>query len=697
MKLGLRHLPAVLGVALLAGAIWVVQHEFHALKLADIKAALAAIPTVQLWIGVGWTLAAYALLTIYDRMATIYAGRAVSYGRAAFASFCAYTLAHNLGFAAVSGAAVRYRLYAQWGLTPLQIGKVVAFCSLTFILGGLVLGGMVLLTEPHVVPILGNHLPAWLLQAIAAMLLVLAAAYVVLSGVIGRVRVFGHHVELPSWRMALAQTALASVDMAVTAAILHALLPPIPGLSFIGLMGIYVTAYIAGLAANIPGGIGVFDTAILLGLSPYLEPPVIVGGIVVFRLYYYIVPLFLAGALFAGNEVLLRGRGVMAGTATLSGVQTIARWSQPDFAVATVVGAVALCGAMLLGMGAVDALGDYSWVAPAWRLPSWLEPLFNPAGAFVPSLIGAALVVLSIALTRRVTLAWGLTIALLLAAAAVTAVRGEHFWIPGLLLAAAALLSPFRRLFYRQARLLSGGLDPTRAAVPLLLAGSVLLLASFEPRLTLLARESWWQLVLSPDLPNVVRVSVLLAVLIGLLAIWGLVRPGRVTASPWDAAAQTRYRALGAAPPPAQAEGLLWGEAGRAAIPFRRIEGVLLGFGDPAGAASDRVSAIWRLRDLAVQEGLHPAVWRAGRALLPVYGDIGLAALPLDAAGLPRADAEDSPAPHATSFLACVAERDLPILLPLLPELAAGVGGREERRGLRPSTPPGSETLDLDH
>ena len=47
----------------------------------------------------------------------------------AFASFCAYSLAHNLGFAAVSGAAVRYRLYAHWGLTPFQIAKTVAFLA----------------------------------------------------------------------------------------------------------------------------------------------------------------------------------------------------------------------------------------------------------------------------------------------------------------------------------------------------------------------------------------------------------------------------------------------------------------------------------------------------------------------------------------------------------------------------------------
>lgn len=682
MKAWLRHLPAVLGLALLGGAIYVVLHEFRSLKLADIKAALAAIPSGRLWAALGWTLLAYAILTIYDRLATIYAGRAVSYARAAFASFCAYTLAHNLGFAAVSGAAVRYRLYAHWGLTPLQIGKVVAFCSLTFILGGLVLGGAVLLLEPEVLPVLGSRLPGWMLQAIGAALFACAALYVVLSRLVGHVRLFGHEVELPSWRMAIAQTALATIDVVVTAAIGFVLLPEAPGLTFFAFLGVYVASYTAGLLANVPGGLGVFDTAMLLGLSPWLDAPTIVGAIVVFRLYYYIVPLFLAGALFAGNEMLLRGRGLFAGTARLHGVQTIGRWSQPDFEVAAVAGAVALCGTLLLALGAIGALGDYSWIGPAWSLPGWAEALFNPGSEFVPSLIGAALLVLSIALTRRVTLAWGLTIALLLLGAAFTAVRGEHFWIPALLLGVAALLAPFRRLFYRHARLLSGPIGASRAIAPLLLVGSVVVLASYEPRLTLLAKTSWWQVVLSPALPNSVRASVALAVLVALVAIWRLVRPGRVTCDAWDEEARRRYRALGGTAPEEAPglhfDGLLWGEAGRAAIPFRRVGGVLLGFGDPAGAPSDRVSAIWRLRDLAMQEGLDPAIWRAGPALLPVYADIGLAALPLDSNGLPRADDEaggdasweGATAPHASEFLVCVAERDLPILLPLLPALA---------------------------
>src|SRR5271156_886776 len=144
----LHHLPAVLGVLLLVGALYVVQREFRHLKLRDIAEALRAIPRAALIFSFVWTILSYFILTFYDRLGTIYAGHKVSYGKVAFASFCAYALSHNIGFAAVSGAAVRYRLYAHWGLTPLQIAKTVAFCSLTFGLGGLVLGGTILFIEP---------------------------------------------------------------------------------------------------------------------------------------------------------------------------------------------------------------------------------------------------------------------------------------------------------------------------------------------------------------------------------------------------------------------------------------------------------------------------------------------------------------------------------------------------------------------
>ena len=104
-------------------------------------------------------------------------------------------------------------------------------------------------------------------------------------------------------------------------------------------------------------------------------------------------------------------------------------------------------------------------------------------------------------------------------------------------------------------------------------------------------------------------------------------------------------------------------------IPFRRCGRVLLGLGDPVGDEADRVSAIWRLRDLAQQEGLDAAIWHAGPELLKVYGDIGLTALPLGADGLPLPESSGE-TPVVEQYLVCKAERDLHLLLPELPSLA---------------------------
>ena len=97
--------------------------------------------------------------------------------------------------------------------------------------------------------------------------------------------------------------------------------------------------------------------------------------------------------------------------------------------------------------------------------------------------------------------------------------------------------------------------------------------------------------------------------------------------------------------------------------------GVMLGLGDPAGEPSDQISAIWRLRDLAVQEGLDPAVWRAGPNLLKIYGDLGLTAVPLGHDGLLLPENAEVQ-PQACRYLCCVAERDLVTLAPQLAMLA---------------------------
>jgi lysylphosphatidylglycerol synthetase-like protein (DUF2156 family) len=83
-----------------------------------------------------------------------------------------------------------------------------------------------------------------------------------------------------------------------------------------------------------------------------------------------------------------------------------------------------------------------------------------------------------------------------------------------------------------------------------------------------------------------------------------------------------------------------------------------MALGDPVGEERDRISAIWRFRDICSRARVDPAFWRVSPALLRVYGDIGLTAFPL---GPPAPD-------EPQRYLVCRAEKDLEKLLALLPQ-----------------------------
>jgi phosphatidylglycerol lysyltransferase len=636
-----RHGPAIFGVGLLIGAIYVVQREFRGLSVEEIGAAMAAIPNSALWIAAGFTTLAYVVLMVYDRLGSIYAGHPVSWARSLLASFCGYSLAHNLGFAAVSGAAVRFRLYSAWGLSPLEIAKVVGFTSLTFGLGAMALGGLVLLVEPEVVPWLGDHVPRWALQALAVPLWGLVLAYIVLSRFVRHLRLFGYEIDLPTPRLAILQTALATVDVAITAAIFYALLPAAEGLTFVRFVGIYLASYTAGLMAHVPGGIGVFDGAMLLGLQPYVSAPEVVGALLVFRLYYYVVPLFLAGALFAGFELAQR-------QTALSRLAALGKGSEP-LEVPAIASLVALAAALLIFLGSLPVGGSV--------LEEWAGHRAALASHFAASVFGSLLLVMAYGLLRRLTLAWWASLVLLLAGAAIVWVRGEAWWLWGAFLLLAGLLGSLRSAFYRDARLTQEPVPP-RELLPLVavaVCGITLALVAYGGRV---ADTSWWEVVLSPVAPNSLRFTVGLTGVLLLVGVVRLLRPARIAPLGWDDATRARLAALGAQAP-AEADGAVMGESGTAGMAFVKRAGVWLALGDPAGERRDRISAIWRFRDLCERSGVDAAFSGVGPELLRVYGDIGLTAVPIspdEATGAPR-------------FLALRAETDLGPLRDLLPDL----------------------------
>jgi phosphatidylglycerol lysyltransferase len=618
-----RHGPTAFGLLLLAGAIYVVQKEFRDLSMADILLAVEAVPGRALWIAGGWTVLAYAVLTVYDRLGSVYAGKPVSYLKTSLASFCAYTLAHNLGVAAVSGAAVRYRFYAAWGLTPVEIAKVIAFTSLTFGLGGMALGGAVLILEPEILPWFRDNLPHWAMQGIGVALLAVVGAYLVLSRVLPHFTVFGHKIDLPGFRMALMQTTLAVVDVVVTTMIFYVLLPPAEGLTFVRFLGIYLAAYSAGLAANVPGGLGVFDTVILLALQPYVPAPQVIGALFLFRLYYYIVPLFIAGALFAGFELSQR-RHLLANLGTEARVADSLEGP-------ALSGLSAVMGVALLFIGALPSHG--TWLA------EWAGEWVALAGHFAASVIGSLLLVMAYGMLRRLRIARIGGIVLMLLGAAAVALKGEPWWLVVIFLLPAGLLAGMRTAFYRDARLTG---EPLSLSTVISLTASLfcaLLLASIAwsgP----VTEDPWWMVPFSSDTPASLRLAVGVAGVLLLVAVFRLLRPSRLVAAPYDEAARSRLEALGATVP-AEADGAILVEG--AGFAFRKLKDVWIGLGDPAGEEQARIAALWRFRDICERNGVSHAFWRVGPAMLRAYEDSGLAAVALPDGSYLAANSEGDP------------------------------------------------------
>ncbi|WP_407066094.1 lysylphosphatidylglycerol synthase domain-containing protein [Acetobacter sp.] len=633
-KRWLKHLPHLLGLLLMIAAILVVRKEVQSLSMADIRAALRGIPHSALMAGVACTFLSYFILSFYDRLAVIQVGhREVSFLRTAFAAFCSYVLSHNLGFSAVSGAAVRFRLYRNWGLPPFAIAHIIAFCSVTYLLGAGVLIGSVLLLEPGAVPGLGGRVPAPVTAGIGVLCWLGVLAYILAGLKWRKVTCRGKEIDLPSVPMAIAQTVVAAADMAATAGIAWVLLPP-GTIDYTSFLAIYIASYTAGLVASVPGGLGVFDSAMLLALGPYMSKPDIIGVILVFRLFYYIIPLFLAGGMFAAHELFLRGDAALArkkcredGDCQAKGDELmkprrpsqVVRESEADFSVAVATGAVALCGVMLMVLPVVNPVHHVAG-------PKIIMFVSRQVGGYALTLAGASLIALAVGLSQRVTLAWGATLSVLVVATAATFLRGNAPAVSVVLGFSAFLIAPFRRCYYRHARLLSEPLSFTTVLSLVLLIGCALLIGTHRE-----ATDSWWELFVSEG--SHARWIVTVAGALALLVIASLARPGRVIVRPWNEKNAEWYYALehAIAPiPGGVVHGMVAGETGTAAMPFRRRGNFVIGLGDPAGDDADAPSVIWRLRDLALQEGLQAVFWRTGEVFLPVYDDIGLVSWPLD-------------------------------------------------------------------
>lgn len=296
----------LVSLALFVLSLWAISKEFEAYPPAEILKSLMQIQGRSLGFAAGLTLANYVLLTGYDVLAIRAIGRSLGYGKTALVSVISYAISNSLGFALLSGSVIRYRFYARWQFSAVEIAQIIAFTNLSFWLGLFALGGILFLVEPLAIPTL-LQLPFKSVHPLGVIFLAIVLAYLLWHAVGQRrsLRIGSWVLPHLPWPLASAQLVNAGCDWALAAATLYVLLPAAPKLTFPAFFAIFLLAQLAGVISNIPGGLGVFETIMLLLLSPAIATPALLSALLAYRVVYYILPLCV-GILLLGLSELKR-------------------------------------------------------------------------------------------------------------------------------------------------------------------------------------------------------------------------------------------------------------------------------------------------------------------------------------------------------------------------------------------------------
>ena len=293
-KLGRNTISAAVSLVVLAVAGFTLYGLLREVDFAKVATAIAAQPIKKIAAAGLFVICGYVTLTFYDVFALRTIGwHKVPYSVAALASFTSSTIGHSLGAAVLTGGLIRLRIYSVWGLNVFDVAKIAFVTGMTFLLGNAVLLAVVTTYTPDAAATV-DHLPAWLNRAIG-----LAGLFVIICYLIWlapRPRAVGRsdwRLVLPSLRSTLVQIGIGTLDLSLVTCAMYVLLPPHPAVGFASVLITFLTATMLGTVSHAPGGLGVIEATMLVGL-PEFQREELLAALLTFRVLYFVLPLLLA-------------------------------------------------------------------------------------------------------------------------------------------------------------------------------------------------------------------------------------------------------------------------------------------------------------------------------------------------------------------------------------------------------------------
>lgn len=612
-----RVLPAVIGLVLFLAALEVLRVELKAVTWHGLVSDVFATPPWRLVTAVLLTVANYTVLMGYDLLAFAYVGKRLPARRIMTASFIAYAISNNVGFAMLSGASVRYRFYTRWGITPQELSRIVFSYVVTFWLGLLLVGGLSLAVSP-LPRELGVTVPA-LVTPVGWVLMLASIAYVAAAAArLGPLRFRGAELPLPSSPIALAQLGISILDWTLAGAVLHALLPQ-GSVPFLALLGAFLASQLLGLASHVPGGIGVFEGLMVLLLKPFVPSTTVLPALIAYRAIYYLLPLSIALLVLVADELRLRRSQAARLSASFG-------WLSEQLTPRLLAAFTFVAGVVLLFSGATPA------AAGRLRLLDRAFPLgVIEASHFIGSIVGAGLLLLSQGLSRRLNSAHALSVVALVIGIGASLLKGadyeEAFILAGVLL----VVWRARPAFDRRGALFDTRFSPAWITAVASALGATLWLGLFAFKHVQYTNELWWQFELHGEASRMLRASTGAALVIFLVAVARLMgQAPHDTPAPTDAdleSADAVIKTQTATSPYLvflRDKAILFNQQ-RSAFVMYGVQGrSWVALGDPVGPPTDIASLIRLFLERCDDFGGVPVFYEISGTHLHHYADVGL-------------------------------------------------------------------------
>lgn len=610
-----------LPLALFACALYIVHNEIKVHDLSDILSSLHEMPMRIMLAAFVLTVINYLILAGYDWLALRFTGYTnIPLSKMIAAALLGYAISNNTGHAWAAGGSIRYRFYSKWGVPGWDVVKISLFQTITYLLGALSLGLVGSLLLPHYLSKSVQEPQAihWVSLICAASLLVYWVAVLLWRKPL---LIKGFELYLPSPRIAVWQTLVASIDIVLSSLVLWVLLLDKVDVDFGAFVVVFVVAQVVGVISQVPGGIGVFESAFLWLMSDIEvtdQHLILIGALLLYRVIYYFLPLLLAGAGLLSYEIYSR-RELLTDNAlsrTLSAVV-------PQLYSLLLL----FAGGVLLVSGSIPANSEVlDWLSDLVPLP--VIELSHLMG----SLIGLVLLFLARGIRLKIDVAWYGSLFLLGLGIIASLLKGFDWREALVLLIILILMLPTRSYFQRRSSLLHIPFSKSwLVMVTVVLVGSVWL-GFFAYRDVEYAHELWWQFSYEGDAPRFLRALLLIAVVTVCFGLSRLlsVAPPHILKKPTAAELAEAQRLVVQC---SHTQGFLallgdkylfWNAERNVFIMFAVTAQFWIAMGDPIGKQSMVENLLWQFQEQADRYGAKAVFYQVGPELLPYYLDQGL-------------------------------------------------------------------------